>query len=401
MLVIIATHPIQYQVPIWKELAKRLDVKFEVWYLTSHGIRPTVDIQFGKKIKWDIDLLDGYTYKFSDSHCPIQLTDFWSAKLPNDFKTRLKSDEISHIFLTGWNVRAFIEVVFIAWRNQKKIWLRAESNDLKKSPFIKKLVKSLLLKIFFLNVDKFLTIGKANKRLYENFGIKSENLYSAPYCIENNRFELQANLNNANRQSLRNFWNINKDSICILFVGKFIAKKNPLDIIKAIKILNENNPSKEFHILFVGSGELEFERKKNTNIIFDYEQTGELNQKKLLPRASFAGFLNQSKVSEAYSASDLLVLPSDADETWGLVVNEAMASGLPCVVSDACGSSEDLIEIIDPLLRYPCGDIYSLANSIKHACKHPPSKKQLKKIIDNYDFIHTVDAIEKLWQLSK
>ena len=95
MLVIIATHPIQYQVPIWKELAKRLDVKFEVWYLTSHGIRPTEDIQFGKKIKWDIDLLDGYTYKFSDTHCPIQLTDFWSAKLPNDFKSRLKSDEIA------------------------------------------------------------------------------------------------------------------------------------------------------------------------------------------------------------------------------------------------------------------------------------------------------------------
>ena len=70
MLVIISTHPIQYQVPIWKHLAKRENIKFEVWYLTSHGIEPTYDIQFGKTIMWDIDLLDGYPYCFSKVHCP-------------------------------------------------------------------------------------------------------------------------------------------------------------------------------------------------------------------------------------------------------------------------------------------------------------------------------------------
>ncbi len=63
------------------------------------------------------------------------------------------------------------------------------------------------------------------------------------------------------------------------------------------------------------------------------------NQK---PRASFAGFLNQTQVSNAYVAADCLVLPSDYDETWGLVVNEAMASGLPCIISDRCGCAPDL-----------------------------------------------------------
>ena len=60
------------------------------------------------------------------------------------------------------------------------------------------------------------------------------------------------------------------------------------------------------------------------------------------PSASFAGFLNQTEISKAYVAAEVLVLPSDYHETWGLVVNEAMASGLPCIVSDLCGCAEDL-----------------------------------------------------------
>jgi glycosyltransferase involved in cell wall biosynthesis len=59
--------------------------------------------------------------------------------------------------------------------------------------------------------------------------------------------------------------------------------------------------------------------------------------------AAFSGFLNQSRLPDAYAAADVLVLPSDAGETWGLVVNEAMASGRPAVVSRAAGCCEDLV----------------------------------------------------------
>ena len=55
------------------------------------------------------------------------------------------------------------------------------------------------------------------------------------------------------------------------------------------------------------------------------------------------------------------MLPSDTGETWGLVVNEAMASGLPCIVSAACGCAEDLIA---PQWRYPPGEADALAERI-------------------------------------
>jgi glycosyltransferase involved in cell wall biosynthesis len=77
----------------------------------------------------------------------------------------------------------------------------------------------------------------------------------------------------------------------------------------------------------------------------------------VLPPASFTGFLNQSEISRAYVAADCLVLPSDYRETWGLVVNEALASGLPCLVSQACGCAEDL-SICD---TFALGDVETLS----------------------------------------
>ena len=114
------------------------------------------------------------------------------------------------------------------------------------------------------------------------------------------------------------------------------------------------------------------------------------------PPASFAGFLNQSEIPGAYVAADVLVLPSES-ETWGLVVNEALACGLPCVVSDACGSAEDLVIPLDPRLCYPVGDVEALARAIQHAADHPPPAQAMSALIGKFDFAANAEAIERLW----
>jgi glycosyltransferase involved in cell wall biosynthesis len=75
----------------------------------------------------------------------------------------------------------------------------------------------------------------------------------------------------------------------------------------------------------------------------------------------FAGFLNQSRMASAYVAADALVLPSDGGETWGLVVNEAMACGLPCFVSDRVGCGPDMILPGETGAVFPLGDCEALA----------------------------------------
>jgi glycosyltransferase involved in cell wall biosynthesis len=120
-------------------------------------------------------------------------------------------------------------------------------------------------------------------------------------------------------------------------------------------------------LLFAGSGQMSGTLRRTTRVLYD--EGGRRNAETppqpaiQLPTASFAGFLNQTEISQAYVAADCLVLPSDHGETWGLVVNEAMASGLPCVISDHCGCAEDL-GIRGQNQIFPCGDIAALANGL-------------------------------------
>jgi len=81
-------------------------------------------------------------------------------------------------------------------------------------------------------------------------------------------------------------------------------------------------------------------------------------------RVAWAGFLNQSELGRAYAAADCLVLPS-LRESWGLVVNEAMATGLPAVVSDTVGCAPDLIEPGETGEVFRCGDVDDLAAALE------------------------------------
>jgi glycosyltransferase involved in cell wall biosynthesis len=117
-------------------------------------------------------------------------------------------------------------------------------------------------------------------------------------------------------------WGLEPQAFVVLFVGKLEPKKRPLDLIRAMAGLGSRAS-----VLVVGTGEL------MTACRVEADRLGLC--------AAWAGFLNQSELGRAYAVADCLVLPSD--ESWGLVVNEAMATGLPCVVADRVGCAPDLV----------------------------------------------------------
>ena len=113
----------------------------------------------------------------------------------------------------------------------------------------------------------------------------------------------------------------------------------------------------EFEVLVVGDGEL---RSECERIAGENE----------LP-VRFVGFLNQSEIGRAYSASDALVLPSDHGETWGLVVNEAFAAGLPALVSDQVGCHPDLIHSNDTGWVHSFGQWEELGQQMVKVARDP------------------------------
>lgn len=389
MLAILTTHPIQYQVPIWKALAARGRVPFKVYFMSDLGVRG-FDAQFGRNVAWDIDLLSGYDHEFIDAK-KGPAHSFWRLRLPSDFGGVLKAAGTSILWVQGWQVAAYWQAVLLARSYGFQTWLRAETNLKSTGKGPKAALRRPLLAQFLKRIDRYLTIGAANQDYYRSWGIEAQRMSSAPYCVDNTRFARAAATHRIHRREIRATWDVSEDAACVLFTGKLIAKKRPADLVGAATLISQRNPLRNLHLLFAGTGELGPE----IAAMCSPQSTQAAGPK---PRATFAGFMNQSEIAKAYVAADCLVLPSIATETWGLVVNEAMASGLPAIVSDACGCSDDLVKPHRSDLCFPVGNILALADAIEACLDNPPSAAALARIIDRYDMLRTVETVEALYE---
>ncbi|MGH8107790.1 MAG: glycosyltransferase family 4 protein [Arenimonas sp.] len=398
MLAILSTHPIQYQTPIWRGLATKAEVPFKVFFMSDQGIKASFDPGFNRHLAWDIDLLDGYPHEFLSVVTGAKQDGFGWLKLKPGFGAMLKAQGVKVLWVQGWQVMAYWQAIREAKKAGIKVWLRGESNLRSNKGGLKQSLKWLVLKRLLNKVDYFLTIGKANEAFYRRLGYRQNQFISAPYCIENKRFRDQADKLLPERASLRAQWGIPEDAFCFLSVGKFIPKKRPLDIVAALAKLQQQFPQKKMHMLWVGTGELSDELHAACDIRYEDGKVFPENRQSRKPVASFAGFLNQSGISRAYVAADALVLPSDAKETWGLVTNEAMASGLPCVVSAEVGCADDLILPNFPEFCYPMGDIEGLVASMARMVEKTPDTKQVREIIEAYDFERTVENVNAVYR---
>jgi glycosyltransferase involved in cell wall biosynthesis len=314
-------------------------------------------------------------------------------------RDRLRRTEAKALWIQGWQVVAYWQAAREARAAGVELWLRAESNDLAPpAPTWKHQMKQLALGRLLSRVDRFLCIGAANKRLYRRYGVPESRIYSAPYAVDNERFAQQALALRPRRLELRRQWGIGDDAFCVLFCGKFMKKKRPLDVVEAARSLISDGLLRNIHLLFVGSGELEVELKQACHVVYDAEARAAqvtvvpISGVSLAgrPLASFAGFLNQTEISRAYVAADCLVLPSDHGETWGLVVNEALASGLPCLVSDACGCAEDLV---GERFSFPLGNVDALTRKLKELHSEPPN--DISQKLPSFD--ETVSSVTRIY----
>ncbi|MFN0076469.1 MAG: glycosyltransferase family 4 protein [Prosthecobacter sp.] len=425
MLAILTTHPIQYQVPIWQALARDGRVPFEVWYMSDHATRVSHDVEFGTKFAWDIDLLSGYPHQFLQVPDKVHPASFWHCRMKERLRDRLRANGVKVLWIQGWQVAGYWQAVHEARCAGVEIWLRGESNDLAPVSGWKKIVKRVVLGQLFRRVGKFLCIGTANRRLYRQFGVPEAKLLAAPYAVDNARFRRQkaeiekqkaepnevrptaagspegseAHQIEKQKLEIRKRWGIADNAFCVLFCGKFIPKKRPLDLVQAASLLIEDKRLPNVHLLFTGSGELGNELRAACQVVFDAESDPStiIHQPSTRPPASFAGFLNQTQISEAYVAADCLVLPSDFGETWGLVVNEALASGLPCIISDHCGSAEDL-GARPPNQIFPCGDSAALADRLCWLAQSPEAAKVGPEVLHGYSFDHCVQSVVDAYQ---
>lgn len=342
-IAIFATHPIQYQVPWFQRLAAQSGVDLKVYYALIPDAQEQ-GVGFGLPFLWDIPLLEGYDWELlPNARTAPDLRHFYSSSTPAVYEV-LKKAEAEVAILTGWHSLPLLQALRASIRLNIPRVVRGDSNALNQRSRWKQTLHKFLLGRF----NAFLAVGSANKDFYIHYGIDSRKIFFSPHYIDNRRFQEQIHQLAMERAALRANWHVPLLHTCYLYAGKLEPKKRIMDLLRAFERALQKNTA--LHLLVAGSGELMSEAQA-------------FAQDRRLP-VSFAGFLNQTEIARAYAAADCLVLPSDYGETWGLVVNEAMACGLPAIVSDRVGCGPDLVEEGRTGAVFPFGHVDALAGKL-------------------------------------
>lgn len=329
MLAVIETHPVQYHAPVYRALQTRLGVKVTAVYGSDFSVAGYKDREFGAAFAWDTDLLSGYTSIFLSrvSHGGGRNFEEVSAHRLGAILRKLAPDAV---LVAGYSPRFYQIACYQAWRAGYPILFRGETTDhaLRRTS-IKALLRDCALRYAYDHFAKLLYIGERSYRHYKRLGCPEEKLIFSPYCVDVSSFESDEDARSRLRTASRYSLGIAGKQTALLFSGKLSPRKDPNILLHAIKQL-PSDLRNNIVAVFLGSGEL-------------LENLKQLASQHPMVKVAFPGFQNQTALSRYYHAADLLILPSREEETWGLVVNEGLHHGLPCVVSKAVGCAPDLI----------------------------------------------------------
>jgi glycosyltransferase involved in cell wall biosynthesis len=374
---ILSTHPIQYQAPLFRELARKADVS--VYFAHRQTPKGQAEAGFGVAFEWDVPLLDGYDHRFLENVAsdPSPLT-FRGCDTP-EIGDIIQQESFDAFLVGGWFNKSYLQAIFACRRAGVPLMVRGDSQLQTPRSKIKTIVKELLYRRFFGVFDRCLYVGERSREYYRHYGVDDRRLVFSPHFVDNEFFERQAR--KADRaEVLRELGRSDEQSAVILFVGKFIPEKAPIDILHAASQLQRRGRS--VTCLFVGGGPMEDRLRQEAAALGVW--------------TVFAGFKNQSELPAIYNAADVLVLPS-VSETWGLVVNEAFACGLPAVVSKGVGCAPDLIVEGRTGASFNTGDTACFADALERVLRTNPeiSKRETKSHIARYSVEAAAEGVIK------
>jgi glycosyltransferase involved in cell wall biosynthesis len=321
----LVAHPIQYFAPLYRELASRPQIDLTVYFYSDAAAGEFYDPGFDRKIAWQTPLLEGYRWRVCRSAEGAQFGDGLLRRPSWDIIREVALGPYEVLWAHSYsNLNTWLTVVPARLRGVRTL-IREEQTLLRSRPWYKRALKQVALRGLFA-LSGGLYIGEQNRRYFRHYGMPVNRLFPARYCVDNGSLQRRAAELAPLRAEIRTRFGITDEAPVVLFCGKLIEEKQPLELIEAFAAVRRHLPC---WLLLVGDGPLR-------------PSAEELVAREAVPSVRFAGFLAEPDVADAYAAADVFVLPS-LRETWGLVVNEAMNFGLPIVVWDQVGCAEDLV----------------------------------------------------------
>jgi len=381
-LAIVSSHPIQYYAPLFGRLAAATGLEVHVFYGWSGAAAgPSLDPGFGREVHWDVPLLDGYRYTFLENvslapgassfggiHCPglVPSVSGWGPDA---------------VLVVGWSYRSHLAAMR-AFNGRVPVLFRGDSTLLDEQRGLRRVARTAFLRWVYTHVDLAFYVGKHNHAYFRRHGLGEERLQWAPHAVDNDRFSGPEAVWSAEAARLRARMGIPPEAKVVVFTGKLEAKKAPDLLLRAAKAMDGRQ---DVHLVFAGSGPMEAELRAAAG--------GDV-------RVHFLGFQNQSIMPGVYRVGDVMALPSRGPgETWGLSVNEALACGVPVVVSDRVGCAPDLVEGGDNGRVFASGDADALRAALSGLLTDPERLKNAsaaaRRRVAPWSIAAAAESIEK------
>lgn len=325
-LAIVATHPIQYYSPWFSHLARLCDL--EVLYAHRQTAEGQAAAGFTAPFDWDVPLLDGYAHRFLANRSKRPgLSHFDGCDTP-EVGGIIGRGHFDAVVTLGWNKKSYLQAAGAAQLAGVPLLIRVDSQLQTPRAAGKRLLKRAVYSCLLPWAAHYLSPGQRSDAYLRHYGVAPDRIHRLAHMVDTERFSESAQAARASggADRLRARHRVVQGDFVFLFAGKLIPRKRPLLLLEAFRQLASIEP--KAHLWIVGDGPLQAE-------LAALAASTE--------RVSLLGFVNQAQLPKVYAASDCLVLPSSAEETWGLVVNEAFACGVPAIVSEHAGCAADLI----------------------------------------------------------
>ena len=306
-----------YRVPVFNALAKKRDVDLTVFFLSESARNRQWNTRLYKKhMHFKYKILNNTKIIFPFKEPVEYIINF-------TIFHELAKKKYDVVITSGWADFACQIIPFLKNVYHYKFILWAGST--KDEPSLQRTLTLPLVKKIVIAADHIVAYGSKAKDYLISLGASTRKISSTVNAVDVAYFKKQAKL--MKRQKLarvRKQYSLLDVKRSVLYVGQFIERKNVEMLIKAMSLLKVPDVT----LILLGYGP----RKKI------YLQLA----KKMDVDIRVINHVELENIPNIYSLSDVLVLPS-REEVWGLVVNEAMAVGLPVIVSNKSGCINDLI----------------------------------------------------------
>jgi len=331
-----------YRIPVFNALARHDEIDLHVIFLAENDRTQRQWLVYKDEIRFSYQVLPSWRRRIGRHSLLLN----WGAE------AALQRAAPDFIVCGGYNYVASWKSMSWARRNRVpfSLWVESTTRDFRSGHALVEFLKTRFLH----GCNAFVVPGKSSTEYLRNYGVPENMIFTAPNAVDTKFFAQQAEVIRwdapLHRQAL------GLPARFFLFTGRLVPEKGVFDLLSAYGALPAE-VRKEIGLVFVGDGAARSSLRQRAASMH-------------LGSIHFAGFAQRELLPAYYALAEALVFPTHTD-TWGLVVNEAMACGLPVISSAAAGCVADLVEsgwngrVVSP------GDVDQLASAMNDLALDP------------------------------